>query len=169
MTEISIILSDGRTMNAVLFEDKAPETTKNFLRLVNEKFFDGLCFHRVIPSFMIQGGGFAAENGGLSHKEAPSTVVGEFASNGCKTNDVSHLPGVLSMARAMDKNSASSQFFICVSDCTYLDGQYAAFGKLTDEESLKTAVDISNVKTSSWQYYDDVPVEPVVIKTIKVK
>lgn len=169
MTEISIILSDGRTMNAVLYEDKAPETTKNFLRLVNENFFDGLCFHRVIPSFMIQGGGFIAENGGLTHKEAPATVVGEFASNGCTTNDVGHVPGVLSMARSMDKNSASSQFFICVNDCAYLDGQYAAFGKLTDEESLKTAVDVSNVETTSWKYYDDVPVEPVVIKTIKIK
>lgn len=169
MTEISIILNDGRTMNAVLYEDKAPETTKNFLRLIDEKFFDGLCFHRVIPAFMIQGGGFISENGGLIHKEAPCCVTGEFAANGWTKNDIRHTPGVLSMARAMDKNSASSQFFICVSDCAYLDGQYAAFGKLSDEESLKTAVDISNVKTKSWSYYDDVPTQPVVIKTVIVK
>lgn len=169
MTEISIIMEDGSVMNATLYEDKAPETVKNFLSLIDGNFFDGLCFHRVIPDFMIQGGGFVDKNGELIHKDAPANVVGEFTANGFKGNDLRHEEGVLSMARAMDKNSASSQFFICVADCGYLDGQYAAFGKLSDEQSLQVAKNISLTKTTSVGYYNDVPVSPVIIKTIKRK
>ncbi|MGN1094108.1 MAG: peptidylprolyl isomerase [Candidatus Neoclostridium sp.] len=169
MTEISIIMEDGSVMNARLYEDKAPKTVENFLSLVENRFFDGLCFHRVIPDFMIQGGGFIDQNGELVHKEAPNNVVGEFAANGFKGNDLHHAEGVLSMARAMDKNSASSQFFICVADCGYLDGQYAAFGALSDENSLAVAKAISTAKTTSVGYYNDVPVYPIVIKTIKIK
>ena len=169
MTEISIIMEDGSVMNARLYEDKAPKTVENFLSLVENHFFDGLCFHRVIPDFMIQGGGFIDRDGELVHKEAPNNVVGEFAANGFKSNDLHHAEGVLSMARAMDKNSASSQFFICVADCGYLDGQYAAFGALSDENSLAVAKAISTAKTTSVGYYNDVPVYPIVIKTIKIK
>lgn len=169
MTEISIIMEDGSVMNARLYEDKAPKTVENFLSLVENHFFDGLCFHRVIPDFMIQGGGFIDRDGELVHKEAPNNVVGEFAANGFKDNDLHHAEGVLSMARAMDKNSASSQFFICVADCGYLDGQYAAFGALSDENSLAVAKAISTAKTTSVGYYNDVPVYPIVIKTIKIK
>ena len=169
MTEISIIMEDGSVMNARLYEDKAPKTVENFLSLVENRFFDGLCFHRVIPDFMIQGGGFIDRDGELVHKEAPNNVVGEFAANGFKGNDLHHAEGVLSMARAMDKNSASSQFFICVADCGYLDGQYAAFGALSDENSLAVAKAISTAKTTSVGYYNDVPVYPIVIKTIKIK
>ena len=169
MTEISIIMEDGSVMNARLYEDKAPKTVENFLSLVENHFFDGLCFHRVIPDFMIQGGGFIDRDGELVHKEAPNNVVGEFAANGFKGNDLHHAEGVLSMARAMDKNSASSQFFICVADCGYLDGQYAAFGALSDENSLAVAKAISSAKTTSVGYYNDVPVYPIVIKTIKIK
>ena len=169
MTEISIIMEDGSVMNARLYEDKAPKTVENFLSLVENHFFDGLCFHRVIPDFMIQGGGFIDRDGELVHKEAPNNVVGEFAANGFKGNDLHHAEGVLSMARAMDKNSASSQFFICVADCGYLDGQYAAFGALSDENSLAVAKSISTAKTTSVGYYNDVPVYPIVIKTIKIK
>ena len=169
MTEISIIMEDGSVMNARLYEDKAPKTVENFLSLVENHFVDGLCFHRVIPDFMIQGGGFIDRDGELVHKEAPNNVVGEFAANGFKGNDLHHAEGVLSMARAMDKNSASSQFFICVADCSYLDGQYAAFGALSDENSLAVAKAISTAKTTSVGYYNDVPVYPIVIKTIKIK
>ena len=169
MTEISIIMEDGSVMNARLYEDKAPKTVENFLSLVENRFFDGLCFHRVIPDFMIQGGGFIDQNSELVHKAAPNNVVGEFAANGFKGNDLHHAEGVLSMARAMDKNSASSQFFICVADCGYLDGQYAAFGALSDENSLAVAKAISTAKTTSVGYYNDVPVYPIVIKTIKIK
>ena len=169
MKQITIVLQDGRKMNARLYEDKAPETVANFVALARGKFFDGLCFHRVIPEFMIQGGGFTAENGGLTHKAAPRSIKGEFAANGWQNNDIAHRPGLLSMARTADKNSASSQFFICVADCAYLDGQYAAFGELTDEESLAVAEDISRVPTGSWSYYDDVPLSPVVIAAVEVK
>ena len=83
-------------MNAALYEDKAPETVKNFLSLIDDGFFDGLCFHRVIPDFMIQGGGFVDKDGKLIHKEAPANVVGEFTSNGFNSNDLHHEEGVLS-------------------------------------------------------------------------
>ena len=115
---------------------------------------------------MIQGGGFVYDNG-LKDKKAPRTIKGEFAMNGVK-NDLHHAPGVLSMARTMMPDSASSQFFICVEDVPYLDAQYAAFGKVSDEESLQVAIDISTVKTTSWAYYDDVPVEPVVMKKVYI-
>ena len=115
---------------------------------------------------MIQGGGFVQENG-LKEKHAPRTIKGEFAMNGVK-NDLHHAPGVISMARTMDPNSASSQFFICVEDVPYLDGQYAAFGKTIDEESLNVAIDISKVATHYEGYYGDIPNEPIVIKTISL-
>ncbi len=167
MTKIRISLTDGRHIDAELFDDKAPKTVQNFLNLINDKFFDNLCFHRVIPGFMIQGGGFEAENGGLKHKQAPGNVVGEFSANGFD-NDVKHTPGTLSMARAMDNDSASSQFFICVDDTPHLDGQYAAFGRTIDQQSLDVAIDISKVKTGNWMYYADVPKEPIVIQTVTV-
>ena len=166
MTKICIEFENGKKINAELYPEHAPKTVENFIDLVKSGFFDGLCFHRVIPGFMIQGGGFSWE-GGLKQKNAPRTIKGEFAMNGVK-NDLHHAPGVLSMARTMMPDSASSQFFICVEDVPYLDAQYAAFGKVTDEESLQVAIDISNVKTTSWAYYDDVPVEPVVMKKVYI-
>ncbi len=160
-----IELNDGRKMKLELYRDVAPITVDNFVKLANEKFYDGLCFHRVIPNFMIQGGGFVFADE-LIHKEAPS-IKGEFTANGVN-NDLSHQPGVISMARTQVRDSASSQFFICVAPCEYLDGQYAAFGKLTDKESLDVAVEISKTRTGRWMHYDDVPVEPVVIKTVMI-
>ena len=115
---------------------------------------------------MIQGGGFTWNNG-LVEKNAPRTIKGEFAMNGVK-NDLHHAPGVISMARTMVPDSASSQFFICVDDQAYLDAQYAAFGSVCDEESLQVAIDISTVKTTNWSYYGDVPVEPVVMKKVYI-
>ncbi|MBE5749266.1 MAG: peptidylprolyl isomerase [Clostridiales bacterium] len=162
MTKVCFEFTDGKKINAELYPEHAPISVENFIDLVKSGFYDGLCFHRVIPGFMIQGGGFTWE-GGLKQKQAPRTIKGEFAMNGVK-NDLHHAPGVLSMARTMMPDSASSQFFICVEDVSYLDAQYAAFGKVTDEESLNNAIAISQVKTTSWAYYDDVPVEPVVIK-----
>lgn len=165
MQKVRIDLTSGKSITVELYEDKAPKSVENFLSLVDAKFYDGLCFHRVIPGFMIQGGGFVSVDGGLDHKEAEKTIPGEFAFNGFK-NDLKHVPGTLSMARTNNPNSASSQFFICVAPCPHLDGQYAAFGKTADEESLKTAIEISQVETTRWFYYSDVPVEPIVIKTI---
>ena len=136
----------------------------NFISLANRGFYNGLTFHRVIPGFMIQGGDPEGTGMGGPGYE----IDGEFAANG-KPNPLSHKPGVLSMARAQDPNSASSQFFICVADCAFLDGQYAAFGECADEESLANAIEISKVKTHSVGFFDDVPVTPVIIRTITVK
>ena len=160
-----IELQSGKKIILELYPATAPITVENFTKLCNQGFYDGLCFHRVIPGFMIQGGGFAFAEG-LTPKPAES-IKGEFRSNGV-ANDLKHEPGVISMARTSAKNSASSQFFICVAPCNYLDGEYAAFGRVKDEESLKTAKEISEVKTGKWMNYDDVPVTPVVIKTIRV-
>ena len=162
MTKIKINLADGRSMTAQLDESAAPITCANFLKLVDSNFYNGLIFHRVIPNFMIQGGGMDAS---LSPKEA-KPIKGAFKQNGVY-NPITHKLGVLSMARTNDPNSASSQFFICVDDCSFLDGQYAAFGSLVDKESEKVAVDISKVKTTSISWYQDVPYESIVIKSIE--
>lgn len=164
MTKICIELTDGRKMNLELDAAVAPLSVANFLKLTDENFFDGLCFHRVIPAFMIQGGGFTYENG-LVPKKTDATVKGEFKSNGVE-NPLKHTVGVISMARTSVPDSASSQFFICVANTPFLDGEYAAFGKTTDEESVKVALDISNVPTHREGYFDDIPNDPIVIKTI---
>lgn len=166
MSKICIELTDGRKMNLELYKEYAPKTVENFLKLIDEKFFDGLCFHRVIENFMIQGGGFTFDKR-LIEKGGAANIKGEFDANGFP-NPLKHTAGVISMARTMFPNSASSQFFICVVDTPHLDGQYAAFGKTIDEESLKVAIDISKVDTTYIGGYDDIPVEPIVIKTISV-
>ena len=164
MKKVCIEFADGKKINLELYSEHAPITVDNFVDLVKSGFYDGLCFHRVIEGFMIQGGGFVYDNG-LKDKKAPRTIKGEFAMNGVK-NDLHHGIGVISMARTMDPNSASSQFFICVDDQAYLDAQYAAFGRVADEESLQVALDIASVETTRWGYYDDVPVTPVVMKKV---
>lgn len=132
---IRITLENGKTMTAELYADIAPKTVANFLRLVDEGFYDGLIFHRVIPGFMIQGG--CPDGTGMG---GPGyTIEGEFTSNGFK-NDMHHERGVLSMARAMDPNSAGSQFFIMVAAAPHLDGQYASFGKITEGMEAADAI-----------------------------
>ncbi len=163
-----IEFTNGKKINLELYPDVAPLSVANFTELCQAKFYDGLCFHRVIPGFMIQGGGFTGEEGGaLKAKNSSKTVKGEFKSNGVM-NGLKHTAGVISMARTMVKDSATSQFFICVADVPYLDGEYAAFGKVSDEESLKVAVSVSKVATTAWKGYEDIPVKPVVIKTIEI-
>ncbi len=164
MKKVCFEFENGKKIMAELYPEHAPKSVENFIDLVKSGFYDGLCFHRVIPGFMIQGGGFSWE-GGLKQKVAPRTIKGEFAMNGVK-NDLHHAPGVLSMARTMMPDSASSQFFICVEDVPHLDAQYAAFGKVCDDESLDVAIEISKVKTTSWGYFDDVPASPVVMKKV---
>jgi len=159
---------DGGVIDLELYPDVAPITVANFVSLAKAHFYDGLCFHRVIDNFMIQGGGFVWDNRkGLLQKQA-KPIKGEFRSNGVN-NPLSHDKGVISMARTPDKNSASSQFFICVADAHYLDGEYAAFGKCADAESIKTAVKYGRVKTGNWQQFSDIPFTPIVIKTITVE
>ncbi len=165
MTKVQIEMQDGKIINLDLYEEIAPITVENFLSYVDEGFYDDLCFHRVIDGFMIQGGGFEWKDG-LEHKEGKAPIKGEFKINGVE-NNISHVPGVISMARTMIKDSATSQFFICVDDATFLDGQYAGFGKVSDEQSLENAIAIGKVETGNWGYYGDVPCSPVVIKTIR--
>ncbi len=158
----TITLSDNRKMKGELYPDLAPVTVENFIKLCNENFYEGLIFHRVIDGFMIQGGGFDKD---FNQKEAAS-IVGEFFSNGF-ANALTHEKGVLSMARTNDPNSASSQFFIIDESSPHLDGQYAAFGKIT--EGLDVVDAISKVEThTNDKGHSDVPVKPIVIKSIKI-
>ena len=150
---IKIHVKGFGTMTAELYPEKAPLTVANFLSLIEKKFFDGLIFHRVIAGFMLQGGGYTAD---MQHKECDA-IKGEFAANGYPENTLKHTRGVLSMARTSFPNSASSQFFIMHEDAPHLDGQYAAFGKVT--EGIETVDKIANVRTD----YSDMPLYPVVI------
>lgn len=120
-----IEIKDYGTIEVELNPTEAPITVANFKKLVNEKFYDGLTFHRIMEGFMMQGGD--PEGTGMGGSD--ENIKGEFSQNGVP-NHISHVRGVISMARAMDPNSASSQFFICHKDATFLDGQYAAFGKV---------------------------------------
>ena len=124
---IEIQVKDYGTIKAELDGDAAPITVANFLKLAESGFYDGLTFHRIIDGFMIQGGDPKGNGTGGADK----TIKGEFSQNGVE-NKLSHVRGTLSMARSQDPNSASSQFFIMHQDSTYLDGEYAAFGKVTD-------------------------------------
>ena len=124
---IEIDIKDYGKISAELYADKAPETVTNFVKLAKEGFYDGLTFHRIISGFMIQGGD--PEGNGTGGSE--QNIIGEFAANGFE-NNIEHVRGVLSMARAQDYDSASSQFFIMHADASYLDGQYAAFGMVTE-------------------------------------
>ena len=137
--EIIITMENGDVMEAELYPSIAPETVKNFVKLIEEKFYDGIIFHRVIPGFMIQGGD-PKGNGTGGSKE---TIKGEFDANGFR-NTLKHTRGVLSMARTYDPNSASSQFFIMHKDAPHLDGQYAAFGHVV--EGMDTVDQIASVR-----------------------
>jgi len=176
--DIKISLEDGREIKAELYPDIAPITVNNFVKLINEDFYDGLIFHRVIEGFMIQGGGYDSKfyNGDFNQKEADE-IKGEFSGNSVR-NDLKHTRGVLSMARTSAPNSASSQFFIMHQDTPSLDGQYAAFGKVTegieivDEIAATPKIEIEGFVTFEGQDYkqtmQDVPAEPIVIKTIEI-
>ena len=140
---VAIEMMSGDTMVVELdTTGNAPITVQNFKDLVSKKFYDGLIFHRVISGFMIQGGDPTGTGMGGSDKD----IKGEFAINGVQ-NKISHRRGVISMARAMNPNSASSQFFICHADATFLDGQYAAFGKVV--EGIEVVDKIASVRTNS--------------------
>ena len=155
----TIIMADGKVMKGELYPDKAPNTVNNFISLANKGFYDGLIFHRVIPGFMIQGG--CPNGNGMG---GPGYEInGEFAANGFRQNDLVHTTGVLSMARTMAPNSAGSQFFIMVAPAPHLDGQYAAFGQVTDGADI--AIDISRVPRNMM---NDKPKKGVVIASIRV-
>ena len=153
-------LSDLQFM-ITLYPDYAPITCENFEKLVDEKFYDGLTFHRVVDDFMAQGGDPLGTGMGGSEQ----TIKGEFSANGVK-NELSHTRGVISMARSMDMNSASSQFFICYDDsCTFLDGQYAAFGKVTEGmEVVDKFLEVE--RTVGGDNAISSPVTPIVMDTV---
>ena len=156
---VTITMEDGRVMKGELYPDKAPNTVNNFISLANKGFYDGLTFHRVIPGFMIQGG--CPQGTGMG---GPGYEInGEFAANGFRQNDLKHTLGVLSMARTMAPNSAGSQFFVMVAPAPHLDGQYAAFGQIT--EGTDVAVDISRVQRNMM---NDKPKKPVVMQSVRV-
>ncbi len=164
---IKIELEDGRTIKVELYKDIAPITVEHFLSLVDNKQFDNTIFHRVIQNFMIQAGElvYDKENNSLDYAKETNKIKGEFSSNGVE-NNLKHEPGVISMARSKDPNSASNQFFICSATSEHLDGDYAAFGKVVDQESLNVVLAISMVQTTIFYSYEDFPVDPIVIKTI---
>ncbi len=154
---VTITMENGDVMKAELYPDVAPNSVNNFIYLINSKFYDGTIFHRVIPGFMIQGGDPTGTGmGGPDYR-----IKGEFASNNF-ANDLKHTEGVLSMARTQNYNGAGSQFFIMVADVTSLDGDYAAFGKLT--EGLDVAKKIAGVSRNT----QDKPKQDQKIKTITV-
>ena len=125
---VKVEMENGKTITAELYPEIAPNTVANFVTLVQSGFYDGVIFHRVIPGFMIQGG----DPQGTGMGGPGYTIKGEFARNGFKQNNLRHTRGVLSMARTMMPNSAGSQFFIMHADAPHLDGEYAAFGKVTE-------------------------------------
>lgn len=154
---VTITMENGDVMKAELYPETAPNTVNNFISLVRRGFYDGLGFHRIISGFMIQGGDPAGNGtGGPGY-----SIRGEFSGNGFR-NDLSHEPGVLSMARASDPDSAGSQFFIMHKSADYLDGQYAAFGKII--EGMDVVNKIAEVPTD----WSDRPTEPQVIKSMTV-
>ena len=157
MKKVTIEMENGGVMTLELYEDKAPITVDNFVKLAKEGFYDGLIFHRVIKGFMIQGGDPTGTGmGGPGYQ-----IKGEFASNGVK-NDLRHTRGVISMARSMRPDSAGSQFFIMHKDAPHLDGQYAAFGKMTD------GCDVLDARATGATDRSDRPREDQKIKHITV-
>lgn len=129
MSKVKVTMEHGGVFTIELYPEYAPKTVENFLKLVKEGFYDGLIFHRIVDGFMCQGGDPEGTGCGGSDESIP----GEFAANGFTQNTLSHKRGVLSMARSQNPDSASSQFFVCYSDkCTFLDGNYAAFGKVVE-------------------------------------
>lgn len=164
MIKATINLKGGKKINLNLDTECAPISTENFVKLAKDKFYNGLIFHRIIPNFMCQGGGMTVD---MEQKDNLTPIKGEFLSNGVK-NMRKHKAGTISMARTMFKNSATSQFFICSVDTPFLDGEYAAFGEVADSESMQVVLDMSNVKTHSIGYFDDVPVEPIIIENVEI-
>ncbi|HIU47579.1 MAG TPA: peptidylprolyl isomerase [Candidatus Fimadaptatus faecigallinarum] len=158
----TITMENGAVMTAELYPEYAPNTVANFIELANSGFYDGIKFHRVVKGFVIQAG--QASTAGRD--ELDYTISGEFSSNGYEGNTLKHVKGVLSMARTSEPDSASGQFFIVVADAPdYLDGEYAAFGALVDDDSIAVAEKISKVAVNS----NNVPVNDQTIASIRVE
>ncbi|MBQ4603016.1 MAG: peptidylprolyl isomerase [Clostridia bacterium] len=161
--KVKFTMENGGSFVMELYPEYAPQTVENFVDLVSDGFYDGLTFHRVVEDFMAQGGcPEGTGNGGSSMK-----IKGEFAINGFDRNVLSHTRGVVSMARATSYNSASSQFFICYSDATFLDGQYAAFGMvISGMEVVDSFLEIERTMGNDGALSK--PVEPIIIEKAEV-
>lgn len=155
---VTITMENGDVMKAELYPEIAPNTVNNFISLINKGFYDGVVFHRIIPGFMIQGG----DPEGTGMGGPGYSIKGEFSRNGFK-NDLLHTKGVLSMARTMVPDSAGSQFFIMHADAPHLDGDYAAFGKLTEGEDV-----LDKIATCGTDR-NDRPLQPQVMKSVTVE
>ncbi len=161
--KVKVTMQDGGEFTIELYPEYAPETCENFINLVESGFYNGLTFHRVIDGFMAQGG----STDGVGIKGSDKTIKGEFSANGFSQNTLSHQRGVVSMARAASYDSASSQFFICYGDCTFLDGQYAGFGKVVDGmDVVDSFLKVERTQNSSGELAT--PVNPIVIKSMEV-
>lgn len=141
---VRMTLENDLYMDIELFDDVAPISVKNFLKLVKEDFYSGIVFHRIISGFMAQAGGYVVKDNTIDDAKKCETIKGEFKSNGVE-NNIKHTKGVISMARTSVKDSASSQFFICTADAPHLDGEYAAFGKVI--RGMETVDYLDSVKT----------------------
>ena len=162
MENIKVTMENGESFVIELCPEQAPITCENFLKLVKSGFYNGLTFHRVIDGFMAQGG----DPEGTGCGGSDENIKGEFIRNGVN-NTLSHTRGVISMARSQSPNSASSQFFICYGDCTFLDGQYAAFGKVI--EGMETVDNFLKIaRRMSFNGERSIPVDPIVMKTVEV-
>lgn len=161
---VTIEMEDGGEIKMELYPKEAPETVNNFIYLINQKFYDGLTFHRTIPGFMAQGGDPEGTGmGGPGYK-----IKGEFRENNFK-NPISHVRGVISMARGMIRNSAGSQFFIVTTDSDFLDGKYAAFGEVKEGMDVVDKIVNSEVITRNSRAENaDRPVNPPVMKFVTV-
>ena len=166
--KVKFEMANGDAFILELYPEYAPDTVKNFVKLVEEGFYDGLTFHRVAPGFMAQGGGYGADNYLFSegNRKPADAVKGEFADNKFTQNTLKHTRGVISMARTNDPNSASSEFFIMYDSAPDLDGAYAAFGKVI--EGMETVDKFLEVERYAGFAIDGnnatIPVEPIVIK-----
>ncbi len=162
-TKILVEMENGGEFVIELYPEYAPQTVQNFIDLVSDGFYDGVGFHRVVEGFMAQGGDPEGTGMGGSGVEIP----GEFAANGFEGNTLSHTRGVISMARSQNPDSASSQFFICYDDASFLDGNYAAFGKVIEGmEVVDAFLDVERTFNMSGELAS--PVEPIVMKSVTI-
>ena len=162
-TKVLVEMENGKEFIIELYPEYAPQTVQNFIDLVSDGFYDGVGFHRVVEGFMAQGGDPEGTGMGGSGVQIP----GEFAANGFEANTLSHTRGVISMARSSDPDSASSQFFICYDDASFLDGSYAAFGKVIEGMDVVDAfLDVERTYNMSGELAS--PVEPIVMKSVTI-
>ena len=166
--KVQIVLNTEEVINLELYPEVAPKSVSNFMNLVKSGFYNNTVFHRIIKGFMIQTGGYKIENNTLMEQGECDSIYGEFKSNGFE-NNLKHELGVISMARTSDPNSASSQFFICAGNCSWLDGEYAAFGKTLDEASNQAVLNVASMPTMNiGGGFSDFPQFEIKILEVKV-